>query len=55
MGLEDYSLGFLDKDADDEGLWQQSADLMYSAFDWPISRGTVKDLLRADPRHAQDQ
>ncbi len=54
MSLEDYRLGHLDKDVDDQRLWQQSADLMYGAFDWPISRSTVLDLLRADPRHAKD-
>jgi ribosomal protein S18 acetylase RimI-like enzyme len=29
-------------------------DLMYAAFDWPASRGTVRELLRRDPRHAKD-
>lgn len=54
MKLGDYDLRYLGKDLDDDRLWQQSADLMYGAFDWPISRGTVKDLLKADPRHAKD-
>ncbi len=54
MRLEDYDLRYLGKDLDDDRLWQQSADLMYGAFDWPISRGTVKDLLKADPRHTKD-
>lgn len=54
MGLEDYKLGFWGKDLEDEKLWQQSADLMYGAFDWPASRGSIMELLRADPRHAKD-
>ncbi len=54
MGLEEYRLGPWNKDLDDERLWQQSADLMYGAFDWPTSKGTVKELLRKDPRHAKD-
>jgi GNAT superfamily N-acetyltransferase len=54
VGLEDYRVAFLQKDEPDERLWQQSADLMYGAFDWPISRGSVKELLKEDPRHAVD-
>lgn len=54
MGTEGYDLLLWDKDLDDERLWQQSADLMYAAFDWPASKGTIKEVLRADPRHAKD-
>jgi len=54
MRLAGYDLEFWDKDQDDEALWQQSADLMYAAFDWPTSRGTIMELMRADPRHARD-
>ena len=54
MGLDDYELGFWGKDLEDEKLWQQSVDPMYGAFDWPASRGTIMELLRADPRHAKD-
>jgi GNAT superfamily N-acetyltransferase len=54
MGLDDYELGFWTKDLEDERLWQQSADLMYGAFDWPASKGTIMELIRADPRHAKD-
>jgi GNAT superfamily N-acetyltransferase len=54
MGLEDYRLDYLDKDLEDEHLWQQAVDLMYAAFDWPVSRGTLRKLLSADPRHAKD-
>jgi GNAT superfamily N-acetyltransferase len=54
MGLADYRLGFWDKDLDDDRLWQQSADMMYGAFDWPASKGTVMELIRSDPRHAKD-
>ena len=54
MGLEDYELGFWNKDLADEGLWQQSVDLMYGAFDWPASKGTIKELIQVDPRHAKD-
>ena len=54
MGLDDYDLGLWTKDLEDERLWQQSVDLMYGAFDWPASRGTIMELLRAAPRHAKD-
>ncbi|MHC4780939.1 MAG: GNAT family N-acetyltransferase [Planctomycetota bacterium] len=54
MSIPGYDLEFWDKDLDDEALWQQSVDLMYGAFDWPASRGTMMELLRADPRHARD-
>jgi ribosomal protein S18 acetylase RimI-like enzyme len=54
MGIEGYRLDSLGKAEGDETLWQQSADLMYGAFDWPISRGKVRELIRTDPRHAVD-
>ena len=54
MGLEEYRLGLWNKDLDDERLWQQAADLMYGAFDWPISKGVVKRFLAEDPRNAVD-
>ncbi len=54
MGLDDYHLDYWEKDLDDVRLWQQSADLMYAAFDWPASRGTIIEVLRHDPRHAKD-
>jgi ribosomal protein S18 acetylase RimI-like enzyme len=54
MGLEEYHLDFWDKGLEDDSLWQQSADLMYGAFDWPASKGTIKELIRADPRHARN-
>jgi len=54
MGIEGYDLLLWDKDLDDERLWQQSVDLMYAAFDWPASRGIMRELLKKDPRHAKD-
>ena len=54
MSLEGYDLKYWNKDLDDDRLWQQSVDLMYAAFDWPASRGTVMEVLRCDPRHAKD-
>jgi ribosomal protein S18 acetylase RimI-like enzyme len=54
MGTEGYHLGFFDRSSGDERLWQQSVDLMFGAFDWPISREKVKELLLRDTRHAID-
>jgi ribosomal protein S18 acetylase RimI-like enzyme len=54
MGIEDYNLGYLNKDLPEDDLWQQAVNLMYGAFDWPISRGTLRELLLNDPRHAKD-
>ncbi len=54
MGTAGYTLGFWERDQGDEGLWQQSADLMYGAFDWPISRGSLRELYRSDARHSVD-
>lgn len=47
-------MGYLDKGLDNDRLWQQAVDLMFGAFDWPISRATIKLLLAKDPRHAKD-
>lgn len=54
MDNEGFRLGLWDKDLDDDRLWQQSVDLMYAAFDWPASRGIMRELIRKDPRHAKD-
>ena len=54
MGLDDYRLDFWEKGLDDDRLWQQSVDLMYGAFDWPASKGTIMEILRSDPRHSVD-
>lgn len=54
MGTAGYAMGFWGKDQDDERLWQQSADLMYGAFDWPISRESLRELYTTDARHSVD-
>jgi len=54
MALEGYRFSYLGKDEGDETLWEQQAGLMYAAFDWYISRQSMRALLHADPRHARD-
>ena len=54
MSFEGFELDFFESSIASEELWQQSADLMLGAFNWPISVLRLVQITHADPRFSVD-
>jgi ribosomal protein S18 acetylase RimI-like enzyme len=54
MDYQGYELDFFDKPTATEVLWQQVADLMMGALNWPVSRERIVIAALLDPRFSAD-